>query len=185
MQRPADSPENGTAPPVSVPSIGSKAVQPGLRPQSARPPRVSVPSIGSKAVQRAAKETALLLKAAFQYPLSGRRLCSGLNRPLASLILTCFSTLYRVEGCAAADSRERQPQLRVVSVPSIGSKAVQPGRAIAALPPAVGFSTLYRVEGCAAGRGARRRSAHRWFQYPLSGRRLCSANALITCGYPL
>ncbi|CUS04298.2 protein of unknown function [Candidatus Promineifilum breve] len=61
----------------------------------------------------------------FQYPLSGRRLCSP----------AVLSPPY---------------PLPWVSVPSIGSKAVQPVVALVVGRLIVGFSTLYRVEGCAA-----------------------------------
>ncbi|CUS04289.2 protein of unknown function [Candidatus Promineifilum breve] len=37
----------------------------------------------------------------FQYPLSGRRLCSRPEGRVPSRTGQCFSTLYRVEGCAA------------------------------------------------------------------------------------
>ncbi|CUS04292.2 protein of unknown function [Candidatus Promineifilum breve] len=112
---------------------------------------VSVPSIGSKAVQH----------------LALRSYCGGSS---------CFSTLYRVEGCAAAGHRPRHARPTAfqyplsgrrlcsdllpageydtddVSVPSIGSKAVQHGSYIAFARPVECFSTLYRVEGCAASR---------------------------------
>ncbi|CUS04310.2 protein of unknown function [Candidatus Promineifilum breve] len=44
------------------------------------------------------------------------------------------------------------------------------------LPPAptTRFSTLYRVEGCAANESAAMNHMKVQFQYPLSGRRLCS-----------
>ena len=41
------------------------------------PPAVSVPSIGSKAVQRNRATISALRSSMFQYPLSGRRLCSA------------------------------------------------------------------------------------------------------------
>ena len=111
--------------PVSVPSIGSKAVQLYLGMDDENRWFVSVPSIGSKAVQQSMSKS----------PIS---------------FAFCFSTLYRVEGCAA----ERD--------------------GIAAMYRA-GFSTLYRVEGCAAGQRRERTVGRHRFQYPLSGRRLCSS----------
>ena len=88
--------------------------------------RVSVPSIGSKAVQRlppgctslspggfstlyrvegcaAAIASAIeVMSFTFQYPLSGRRLCSIPAVGNTATLYVGFSTLYRVEGCAAA-----------------------------------------------------------------------------------
>ncbi|CUS04303.2 protein of unknown function [Candidatus Promineifilum breve] len=61
----------------------------------------------------------------FQYPLSGRRLCSSRRRAA------------------------QRPIVRV-SVPSIGSKAVQRTTIAITSPTTASFSTLYRVEGCAA-----------------------------------
>ena len=110
----------------------------------------------------------------FQYPLSGRRLCSDrrqsddANRHFVSVpsigskavqqlcpacgrgTMDCFSTLYRVEGCAAKLSGNPEETQSSVSVPSIGSKAVQPTTHCPRLALSSCFSTLYRVEGCAA-----------------------------------
>ena len=63
---------------------------------------VSVPSIGSKAVQRRYYQITNWTRYQFQYPLSGRRLCSPVERGEVNIGGLCFSTLYRVEGCAAA-----------------------------------------------------------------------------------
>ena len=73
------------------------------------------------------------------------------------MINLSFSTLYRVEGCAACS----------------GGSWVDFYHHR--------FSTLYRVEGCAAWlRGGVVSLVKYLFQYPLSGRRLCSlGNAAI------
>ncbi|CUS04314.2 protein of unknown function [Candidatus Promineifilum breve] len=159
---------------------------------------VSVPSIGSKAVQQAnaaSEQLAVIgfstlyrvegcaaqsepgqhrLDGLFQYPLSGRRLCSELITVREKPRVSGFSTLYRVEGCAAESDAVRVDHPGTfqyplsgrrlcsttaigaastnsnVSVPSIGSKAVQPARN--------NVEALQILQ----------------FQYPLSGRRLCS-----------
>ena len=85
-----------------------------------------------------------------------------------------FSTLYRVEGCAARLRLQKEKGTIYVSVPSIGSKAVQPQPLHHHGRPGPGFSTLYRVEGCAAISPPLSSAWPRVFQYPLSGRRLCS-----------
>ncbi|CUS04309.2 protein of unknown function [Candidatus Promineifilum breve] len=61
-----------------------------------------------------------------------------------------------------------------VSVPSIGSKAVQHHAAHDVEFDRASFSTLYRVEGCAAKVRIGDADFAAVFQYPLSGRRLCS-----------
>ena len=109
---------------VSVPSIGSKAVQLSSSPSENGRSEVSVPSIGSKAVQQ-----------------------SVLNQEKEAR--QSFSTLYRVEGCAAS------------------------GKPTPILLPSR-FSTLYRVEGCAAHIHLLSDCPFCAFQCPLSGRRLCS-----------
>ena len=135
---------------VSVPSIGSKAVQHQTANASTYAELVSVPSIGSKAVQPYLLLFFVsLLYDRFQYPLSGRRLCSS-------------------------DSGRSSTVSTPVSVPSIGSKAVQRPASIRRRQSALRFSTLYRVEGCAAAVPGLRPGHDGLFQYPLSGRRLCS-----------
>ncbi|CUS04307.2 protein of unknown function [Candidatus Promineifilum breve] len=96
--------------------------------RQAWPGHVSVPSIGSKAVQRHRRRVEARIIVVFQYPLSGRRLCSSASILRRVNSRSSFSTLYRVEGCAALHLAERDPQHHAC------------------------FSTLYRVEGCAARR---------------------------------
>ena len=209
---------------------------------------VSVPSIGSKAVQQAnaaSEQLAVIgfstlyrvegcaaqsepgqhrLDGLFQYPLSGRRLCSELITVREKPRVSGFSTLYRVEGCAAESDAVRVDHPGTfqyplsgrrlcsttaigaastnsnVSVPSIGSKAVQPARnnvealqilqfqyplsgrrlcsetrGLVRMASIMCFSTLYRVEGCAAIPFYVLPLRLVQFQYPLSGRRLCSS----------
>ena len=111
---------------------------------------VSVPSIGSKAVQ---------LKPGAATATSSR----------------CFSTLYRVEGCAASRPAPADVALlvRFSTLYRVeGCAAPPPGEL---LPVGPRFSTLYRVEGCAAAENDGESPANMpEFQYPLSGRRLCS-----------
>ena len=110
----------------------------------------------------------------FQYPLSGRRLCSSHHSSLLDKNTDRFSTLYRVEGCAASPRWLSWSRKRRVSVPSIGSKAVQhayaPGAGVR------GYEFQYPLSGrrlCSTLNGHNNRSTP-MFQYPLSGRRLCS-----------
>ena len=134
---------------VSVPSIGSKAVQRHCpRPEYGRD-YVSVPSIGSKAVQQ-----------------------SPPRRPTANS--SCFSTLYRVEGCAAHDNRNHQPHDRQFQYPLSGRRLCSTIETTTVDAAPTGFSTLYRVEGCAANGAGHVGDSQTQFQYPLSGRRLCS-----------
>ena len=109
---------------VSVPSIGSKAVQHPERPQQPLHPHVSVPSIGSKAVQHM-RDAEQLQISRVSVPSIGSK---------------------AVQPDRGVGDRHHLP----VSVPSIGSKAVQQGRQDRAGRQDGSFSTLYRVEGCAA-----------------------------------
>ena len=86
---------------VSVPSIGSKAVQLPLPPAAGLKDSVSVPSIGSKAVQRRPGLSSTSRDFWVSVPSIGSKAVQ-----LAAAFRTLrnprrFSTLYRVEGCAA------------------------------------------------------------------------------------
>ena len=152
---------------------------------------VSVPSIGSKAVQRKRSSAGRRWRPSFStlYPVSYTHLdvykrqtlyrvegCAAADGRTSDAIAGwCFSTLYRVEGCAALTTTTANCSIKMVSVPSIGSKAVQ--RRYYQITNWTRYQFQYPLSGrrlCSAPMTPPSELAPIRFQYPLSGRRLCS-----------
>ena len=135
--------------------------------------QVSVPSIGSKAVQRRFGSVMLILPPCFStlYRVEG---CAATGKPDPFFAPSRFSTLYRVEGCAAWIECATARADHAFQYPLSGRRLCSTRCGAPGDWRRLGFSTLYRVEGCAAATARDGDAFLELFQYPLSGRRLCS-----------
>ncbi len=118
----------------------------------------------------------------FQFPLSERTNCNPITPDQRAAIKHAFSFLYRNERTATQSRAKSRKVAMKLSVSSIGTNELQPGKLRARSPITVPFSFLYRNERTATQKFRGWLRARTGFQFPLSERTNCNARTMARAG---